>query len=121
MSKLSLAALTAFILSSSIAWGCTDIPADRAQNVEVGYTAVDRDVTLRRMVVHNSKPKVTVLLLHGFPEIMCAWTDISLKLGKDYKVHAIDWPGVRSFNETPGREIFLCAKRVRSNSTGMCR
>jgi pimeloyl-ACP methyl ester carboxylesterase len=93
MPKLSLAASAAFVLSTSIAWGCTDIPADHVQKVDVGYTAVDPDISLRRMIVHNSKPRGTVLLLHGFPETMCTWKDISLKLGEDYEVHAIDWPG----------------------------
>jgi pimeloyl-ACP methyl ester carboxylesterase len=40
-----------------------------------------------------SNPKGTVLLLHGFPETLCAWTDLSRELSADYEVHAIDWPG----------------------------
>ena len=45
------------------------------------------------MVVHNPRPKGTVLFLHGFPETLYAWKDISLALADDYEVHAFDWPG----------------------------
>lgn len=45
------------------------------------------------MVVGNSRPKGIVLFLHGFPETLYAWKDISLVLAKDYEVHAFDWPG----------------------------
>jgi len=34
-----------------------------------------------------------VLFLHGFPETLHAWKDISLTLASDYEVHAFDWPG----------------------------
>jgi pimeloyl-ACP methyl ester carboxylesterase len=45
------------------------------------------------MVVRNMRPKGTVLFLHGFPETLYAWKDISLALADDYEVHAFDWPG----------------------------
>ncbi len=45
---------------------------------------------LRRMVVRNPRPKGTVLFLHGFPETLYAWKDISLALADDYEVHAFD-------------------------------
>lgn len=93
MFKLSLAALFALVLGSSTAWGCNDNPPAQAQKLDIGYVEVDQDITLRRMVVHTSSPKGTVLLLHGFPETLCAWKDISLALSTDYEVHAIDWPG----------------------------
>ena len=64
---------------------------DRRTAIE--FVQVDPDITLRRMVVHNSRRKGTVLLLHGFPETLHAWSDISLALGEDYEVHAFDWPG----------------------------
>jgi pimeloyl-ACP methyl ester carboxylesterase len=54
---------------------------------------IDSDITLRRMVVRNPRPKGSVLFLHGFPETLYAWKDISLALADDYEVHAFDWPG----------------------------
>ena len=61
--------------------------------VEIGTIAIDTDMTLRRMVIHPTEPKGTVLLLHGFPETLYAWRDIALALADDYEVHAFDWPG----------------------------
>jgi len=93
MFRLSLPALFALVLGSSTAWGCnSNLPA-QAQKLDIGSIEVDPDITLRRMVVHAASPKGTVLLLHGFPETLCAWRDISLTLSTDYEVHAIDWPG----------------------------
>jgi hypothetical protein len=45
--------------------------SQRAQRpkVEIGTIAIDPDITLRRMVIHPTEPKGTVLLLHRFPEI----------------------------------------------------
>jgi pimeloyl-ACP methyl ester carboxylesterase len=93
MFKLSLPALFALVLGSSTAWGCNSNPPVQAQKLDIGYIEVDPDITLRSMVVHTASPKGTVLLLHGFPETLCAWKDISLALSTDYEVHAIDWPG----------------------------
>jgi len=59
----------------------------------IGFFEIDEDITLRRMVLRNPKPKGTVLFLHGFPETLYAWKDISLALADDYEVHAFDWPG----------------------------
>ncbi len=60
---------------------------------EIGFIAIDDDITLRRMLVRNTNSKGTVLFLHGFPETLYAWKDISLALADDYEVHAFDWPG----------------------------
>jgi pimeloyl-ACP methyl ester carboxylesterase len=60
---------------------------------DVGYVEIDQDISLRRMVVRNPRPKGTVLFLHGFPETLYAWKHISLALADDYEVHAFDWPG----------------------------
>nr|WP_246776885.1 alpha/beta hydrolase [Microvirga sp. VF16] len=57
------------------------------------------------MVAHNSSSKGTVLLLHGFPETLCAWKDISLALSAEYEVHAIDWPGY-GFSSRPSADRF---------------
>jgi alpha-beta hydrolase superfamily lysophospholipase len=58
----------------------------RAQRpkVKIGTIAIDADITLRRMVIHGTEPKGTVLLLHGFPETLYAWKDIALALANDY-------------------------------------
>jgi len=66
---------------------------DREQKVEIGFLEIDKDVTLRRMLVRNPRPKGIVLFLHGFPETLYAWKDISLALADDYEIHAFDWPG----------------------------
>jgi pimeloyl-ACP methyl ester carboxylesterase len=93
MFKFSLPAFFALVLGSSTAWGCNSNPPAQAQKLDIGYVEVDPDITLRRMVVHTATPKGTVLLLHGFPETLCAWKDVSSALSTDYEVHAIDWPG----------------------------
>jgi len=60
---------------------------------EIGYVQVNPDITVRRMVVHNTGSKGTVLFLHGFPETLYAWQSIAAALGEEYEVHAFDWPG----------------------------
>ena len=64
---------------------------DRQANVD--FLEISEDITLRRMVLRNPEAKGTVLFLHGFPETLYAWKDISLALADDYEVHAFDWPG----------------------------
>lgn len=59
----------------------------------IEFVAINRDITLRRMILTNSEPKGTVLLLHGFPETLLTWHDIAVALAADYEVHAFDWPG----------------------------
>jgi pimeloyl-ACP methyl ester carboxylesterase len=101
MFKRSLPALFALVLGSSTAWGCnSNLPA-QAQKLDIGSIEVDQDITLRRMVVHTDSPKGTVLLLHGFPETLCAWKDVSSALSTDYEVHAIDWPGYGQSSRPP--------------------
>ena len=67
--------------------------SQRMNDDAIGFFEIDQDITLRRMVLRNPKPKGTVLFLHGFPETLYAWKDISLALADDYEVHAFDWPG----------------------------
>ena len=67
--------------------------ASAAPKEEVSLVKVSPEITLRRMVVDTPHPKGVVLLLHGFPETMLTWRSLSLELGKDYEVHAFDWPG----------------------------
>lgn len=65
----------------------------RVHDPEIGFVAVDRDITLRRMLFRSGMPSGTVLLLHGFLETIYAWKHIALALADDYDVHSFDWPG----------------------------
>jgi len=98
----------ALLIGSAIAIA----PAAGAQvtSPEIGYVAVDKDITLRRMIVRNAKPKGTVLLLHGFPETLYAWKDISVALGDDFEVHSFDWPGF-GLSSRPPADQFSYAPR----------
>ena len=73
--------------------GCAPFHGEPASKTEIGFVAISSDIKLRRMVVHSSRPKGVVLFLHGFPETLYAWKDISSTLGTDYDIHAFDWPG----------------------------
>jgi pimeloyl-ACP methyl ester carboxylesterase len=85
--------------------------ADRPQpKFEIGYVAADPDITLRRVVVRNPDAKQTVLLLHGFPETLYAWKDISLALGDQFEVHAFDWPGF-GLSSRPAADRFAYAPK----------
>jgi len=102
-------ALAALVLTAA-----TAAPARAAEPpkpaVEIGYLAADPDITLRRLVVRNPAAKQTVLLLHGFPETVYAWKDISLALGDEFEVHAFDWPGF-GLSSRPPAERFAYAPR----------
>ncbi|MCA6117331.1 alpha/beta hydrolase [Bradyrhizobium sp. WSM 1738] len=95
---LAIAVAAATALGTSVP-GLVSTPAraqilsGQEQKADVGFLEINKDITLRRMVVHNANPKGTVLFLHGFPETLYAWKDISLTLAADYEVHAFDWPG----------------------------
>jgi len=65
----------------------------RAPKMEIGFLALDPEITVRRMVVRAADPKGVALLLHGFPETLYAWQAVAAALGDDYEVHAFDWPG----------------------------
>jgi len=60
---------------------------------EISYLAVDDEISLRRIVIRHAEPRPTVLFLHGFPETLHAWHDVSAELAGDYDIHAFDWPG----------------------------
>lgn len=81
---------TALMLGSAATPAHAEPPRPRA---EISNLPVEADLTLRRMVVRNPDAKRTVLLLHGFPETLHAWDEVSLALGDDFEVHAFDWPG----------------------------
>jgi pimeloyl-ACP methyl ester carboxylesterase len=77
----------------SMATAYAQEPQQMERKADIGFFEIDKDITLRRMVVRNEAAKGTVLFLHGFPETLYAWKDIALSLGDDYEVHAFDWPG----------------------------
>jgi len=81
------------MLCTSIAPGNAQDASAQARKAEIGFVEIDKDITLRRMVVRNPTPKGIVVFLHGFPETLYAWKEISLALADDYEVHAFDWPG----------------------------
>lgn len=97
------------VLASS-APGYAQVPSEQERKVDIGFLEIDNDITLRRMVVHNPNPKGVVLFLHGFPETLYAWTDISLVLADDYEVHAFDWPGY-GLSSRPAVERFSYAPK----------
>ncbi|WP_457585150.1 alpha/beta fold hydrolase [Ensifer canadensis] len=90
-SSIRMLFAAAAVLCSAIAPASAEDTQQPKANID--FLTIDADITLRRMVVHNPRPKGTVLFLHGFPETLYAWKDVSLALGNDYEVHAFDWPG----------------------------
>ncbi|WP_084030745.1 alpha/beta fold hydrolase [Bradyrhizobium paxllaeri] len=89
----AVTALSASLPGSFVAPAHAQTLSRQEQKADIGFLEIDKDITLRRMVVRNTNPKGTVLFLHGFPETLYAWKDISLTLAADYEVHAFDWPG----------------------------
>ena len=81
------------MLCSSIAPAYSQCCSEQEPKADVGFLEIDKDITLRRMIVRNPKPKGSVLFLHGFPETLYAWKNISLALADNFEIHAFDWPG----------------------------
>ncbi|WP_431478370.1 alpha/beta fold hydrolase [Massilia eburnea] len=77
---------------------------------EISYVKLSPEITLRRMVLKNAASNGTVLLLHGFPETMLTWRTLALDLGRDYEVHAFDWPGYGQ-SSRPAVDKFAYAPR----------
>ena len=73
------------VLSFLISAGCAQISREQDRKAEIGFIDINSDMKLRRMIVHNSRPQGVVLFLHGFPETLYAWKDISLILARDYE------------------------------------
>src|SRR5688572_444418 len=101
MSNSSIAIAAATVLAASVLAGTPASAQER--KAEIGFLEIDKDITLRRMVVRSASPKGTVLFLHGFPETLYAWKDISVSIAGDYEVHAFDWPGF-GFSSRPSVE-----------------
>jgi pimeloyl-ACP methyl ester carboxylesterase len=83
----------AAMLGALTAPAYTQPTSKQEPTAEIDFIAIDDDITLRRMVVRSPSPKGTVLFLHGFPETLYTWKNISLALADEYEVHAFDWPG----------------------------
>lgn len=98
------------MLSSAMAPAYAQESQQMERKADIGFLEIDKDITLRRMVVHSEKPEGTVLFLHGFPETLYAWKDIALSLGDDYEVHAFDWPGY-GLSSRPTTDRFSYAPR----------
>ena len=107
MTHLERLLAAAAIVSSIAAVTRADDRSHRPK-ANISFIQIDKDITLRRMVVHNPEPKGTVLFLHGFPETMYAWKEASLALADDYEVHAFDWPGY-GFSSRPPTDRFTYA------------
>ena len=80
------------------------------QQANIDLLEINKDITLRRMVLPNPRAKGTVLLLHGFPETIYAWKDIAAALADDFEVHAFDWPGY-GLSSRPTVDRFAYAPR----------
>jgi pimeloyl-ACP methyl ester carboxylesterase len=106
MSNSSIAIVAATVLAASVLGGAP--VSAQQQKAEIGFFEIDQDITLRRMLVRNATPKGVVLFLHGFPETLYAWKNISLTLAADYEVHAFDWPGF-GFSSRPALDRFSYA------------
>ena len=103
--KLLTVVLVLIVLISA---GCAQISLEQNSKAEIGFIDINSDMKLRRMIVHHATPKGVVLFLHGFPETLYAWKDISLILARDYEVHAFDWPGY-GLSSRPSVERFSYA------------
>jgi len=97
-------------VSAAISAGCAPISRKQDPKAEIGFIEINREMKLRRMIVHNSRPKGIVLLLHGFPETLYAWKDISEILARDYEVQAFDWPGFGLSSRPPVEEFSYAPK-----------
>src|SRR4051794_17531138 len=104
------------LTAAAFALGASMSPASAAsstadnQKAENNFMAINANITLRRLVVHNPKPKPVVLFLHGFPETLYVWQDVSLMLADDYEIHAFDWPGY-GLSSRPAADKFSYAPR----------
>ncbi|MBD9570782.1 alpha/beta hydrolase [Ensifer sp. ENS08] len=88
--------LKEFLISSSVLMmsvASANAGASSPAAPDIDLIKIDETITLRHMVAGPSSPKGTVLFLHGFPETLTVWKTIAETLGKDYEVHAFDWPG----------------------------
>jgi len=108
---LPLVATATLALGAPVASAFAQTGAQQPQPApEISYLRLDDDITLRRMVVHTPDPKGVVLLLHGFPETLHAWRNVTADLAGDFEVHAIDWPGY-GLSSRPSADKFAYGPR----------
>lgn len=82
----------------------------QAGPAKVQYLKLDKELTVRTMIARNPRANQTVLFLHGFPETLYAWKDVSQALAADHEVHAFDWPGF-GLSSRPPVERFAYSPR----------
>ena len=91
----------ALLLAAPVAPAFAQQSAYQAPQMNTEFIKVGEDLTLRRSVVGNGNAKGSVLLLHGFPETLRTWDRVAQSLGRDYEVHAFDWPGFGQSSRPP--------------------
>lgn len=103
--------MTRKFLSFGIALAAVAAPAAAVEGrspvneATVQYLKLDRELTVRAMIARNPNAERTVLLLHGFPETVHAWTEVSRALAADHEVHAFDWPGFGLSSRPPAERF----------------
>ena len=110
---MNITAPTVAAALSSLAMTTAPAPVHAQQSPQAHYSFVDirPDMRLRSLVVRPPQPQGQVLLLHGFPETAAVWKDIAETLGRDYEVHAFDWPGYGQSSRPVASERFGYAPR----------
>jgi pimeloyl-ACP methyl ester carboxylesterase len=61
--------------------------------MEIDYVGLKSGLKLRRMIWRNASGRGVVLLLHGFPETVYAWSGAAKLFAEEFEVQAFDWPG----------------------------
>ena len=116
---IAIAAATALATPVSGSFGApahAQTLSEQEHNADVGFLEIDKDITLRRMVVRNTKPKGTVLFLHGFPETAVRLEGHLAGARRRLRSPRFRLAGLRAFVAADGRQIFVCAKGLRARS-----
>jgi pimeloyl-ACP methyl ester carboxylesterase len=66
---------------------------EESSQTEIDFVELKSGLKLRRMIWRNLNGRGIVLLLHGFPETIYAWSGAAKFLVKEFEVQAFDWPG----------------------------
>jgi pimeloyl-ACP methyl ester carboxylesterase len=103
------------ITAATLALGASISPAATREDAhqpkaEIGFVKLDKDITVRQMVVRNPQSKGVVLFLHGFPETLHTWDAAAGLLADDYEIHAFDWPGY-GLSSRPSTDTFAYSPR----------
>ena len=89
----------------------TNAIGTRAHSADVSFLEIDKDITLRRMVVHNTKPRGPFSSCMDFRRRCTPGKTSPLALAGDYEVHAFDWPGF-GLSSRPTVDRFSYAPRT---------